>query len=114
MWRNNIHDKIRQLTSEEMQAAWTASVNKDDSFCINGKQYTVTVHTEKTFRLKDFSGKNYTFKRYNNQFMAEGKEADLSRNVEGELVIDLINQYNHLHEPSDIFKMTAQTLNNAN
>jgi len=104
----NIYAKIRTLNAEQMQAAWTENSYKGDCFSIRGCHYTVVVHTPKTFRLKDEKGRNYTFKRYGHRFAATGKEANLFRDCEGEIIRDLLNQHNPLHETSDVFKMTAK------
>jgi hypothetical protein len=105
-------NKIRTLSSEELQAAWTEVAFKGRIFLLNNEKYTVVFNTKKTFRLKDSKGVNYTFKKYrpNGNFCALGKEANLFRDVEGEIMVDLINQYNKLHTLSDVFKMTAEVI----
>ena len=58
----SVYDKIKKLSSEQRQATWTGSCKKDDTFYIHDVKYQVVVRTKKTFRLKDETGLNYTFK----------------------------------------------------
>lgn len=103
-------DKIRQLSHEEAQVLWTRALNKGDMFTLRKIVYEVTVYTRKTFRIKNTESVNFTFKIYRNCFMAEGKEANLLRDAEGEIRRDLLNQYNPFHTLSDVFKLTVQAL----
>ncbi len=105
-------DEIRQLSSEEMQALWTRGLSKGDSFVLGKKEYKVTVYTDKTFRIKNTKGVNFTFKIYHNGFFIEGKQANLLRGAEGEIRRDLLNEYNSFHICSDVFKLTVQALKN--
>lgn len=106
----NVYDQMRQLTPGQMQAVWTQAVKKGMVFHIGKMEYRVMINGKKILRLKDENGKSYTFKRYTNRFMSNGKETALMRDIEGLIVCDLLNEYNPFHEISDVFKMTEQVI----
>jgi len=110
MEESSVFELIRKLSSEEMQAVWTRALLKGDTFFLGRTEYKVTVYTDRTFRIKNADGRNYTFRIYINCFMAEGKEGTLLRDVEGEIRRDLINQHNPFHSLSDVFKLTVRSL----
>lgn len=89
-----IYEKIRRLTPGEMQAAWTTLLQKGETVAISATDYLVQSNTKKILRLQRADGKVFSFKRYGGQFAAEGKEANLFRDAEGDLMVDLINEYN--------------------
>lgn len=109
----NDFDKVRKLSGSQLQAAWTAACAKGDSFYIGKKKYQVAVVGKKIFRLKDDQNINYSFKWYGwtYSYYARNKAGNIFRNVEGEIIVDLINQYNPFHILSDVFKLTVKVIN---
>lgn len=101
---------IRDLTSEELQAAWTGALKKGDTFKFKGKTWECLSNTLKSFRIRSETGETITFKKYNGVFATEGKQANFFRDVEGVLMVDLINENNKLHEFSDFYHLTLKVL----
>jgi len=69
-------------------------------------EFEVVVYTKKTLRLRKNNKDNFTFKLAARGTSAEGKGANLLRDIEGILRLDLLQQYNPFHEVSDIFRLT--------
>lgn len=103
-------EKIAALPREVMLAAWTIPLKKGDSFSLLGKEYLVSVSGEKLLRLKADDGVTYSFRRVGNYFLTEGKEANLIRDIEGQITVDLINRNNLFHQPSDVFRLTQRAI----
>lgn len=86
-----------------------ANLRKGDKFKVNGVEWTVTIQTDKTLRLKSVN-KTLSFKvKFFDDFGVwicnSGKGYDPAdnfiRDIEGELVLDSINKNNPFHELSD-------------
>ena len=105
----NIYQKIRNLPDGVIEAGWITDLKKGDSFRLNGERFEVVCHTSKTFRIKS-DKRSLSFKYYGRNFAAEGKQANFFRDVEGVLMVDLINEFNKFHEPSDFFKIYEKML----
>lgn len=95
---------------------FVSSLQKNDTFKINDHDYTVTsVSKTGNVRLKNELGKtvSITFLQRNGNngvYYGTTKWDNLSRDIEGLLTIDLLNEYNPFHEPSKIYKMLVNHL----
>ena len=105
-----IYDKIRHLSPEEMQGAWTTTLKPKDTFTFNGQNFRVVFNTEKQLRISN-EKELYTFKKLpSGDFMTEGKAANFLRDVDGQITADLLNENNKFYEPSDVFKLTVKAI----
>lgn len=95
---------------------FVSSLQKNDTFKINGHDYTVTSVSKKgNVRLKNELGNtvSITFLTRNGNngvYYGTVKWDNLSRDIEGLLTLDLLNEYNPFHEPSKIYKMLVNHL----
>lgn len=95
---------------------FVSSLQKNDTFKINGHDYTVTsVSKTGNVRLKNELGNtvSITFLPRNGNngvYYGTAKWDNLSRDIEGLLTLDLLNEYNPFHEPSKIYKMLVNHL----
>jgi len=105
-----MYNEIRNLSRGEMQFAWVENISKGDKFKLKDNEFEVVVCTKKTIRLRKNDKENFTFKLIGKQTFSEGKNANLLRDVEGILRLDLLQQYNPFHEVSDIFRLTQSAL----
>ena len=103
-------ETMRELPRELLSVAWMHFLVKNDIIVIREIKYTVSCHTKKTLRLKNEHGVNYTFSFYKNSVIAEGKENNLLLDVEGVLIIDMLNINNKFHNLSDVFHLTMKTV----
>lgn len=123
----------------EVSAAVFSSLEKGDVFTVGGKTYEVTAKTKgKTvteFEDKKGVKKSYTKDRLtikekkpdgtlgkpisgnlirysngNTMFSGEGSWSNLSRDIEGDITIDLINEYNKFHNKSDSYRLAEKYL----
>jgi len=107
----NIFEIIRNLPENILGSGWITFVSKGDKFNLNGENFEVVCNTPKTFRIKSDKRK-LSFKKYNGCFAREGKFGDFVRNVEGNLMVDCINELNQFHEVSDFFKIYQKNIDN--
>lgn len=105
------HKLIRSLPLDCLASAWLEFVGKGDKFELNGATHTVAVITERQMRLKHQNGKSISLHRYRNTYYANNSKkriifgSNFFRDVEGLLMVDLLNEFNPFHKPSDIFKI---------
>jgi HJR/Mrr/RecB family endonuclease len=96
-------------------AIFLANLYKGFEFKVGSKEYIVTHTTDKTLRIKQTNGsKIYSFKpqyfeKYGEWVTVTGKGHDkgynLLRDIEGILMLDLLNINNKFHEMSAITKL---------
>ena len=95
---------------------FVSSLQKNDSFRINDYDYIVTsVSKTGNVRLRNELGKTVSImflslNDKNGVYYGTTKWDNLSRDIEGLLTIDLLNEYNPFHEPSKIYKMLVNHL----
>lgn len=116
---DNIPRTVRELAATDptigyLSGAVLSSLKKGESIVINNKIYNVTTHTKKTLRLKDEKGLNYSYKIFNNNYVGEGRSANLSRDIDSDVTTDLINENNVFHEKTDSFKRAETFIKNIN
>ena len=68
----------------------------------------MTAVTESRVRIKSSDGKTIEGKKFGNKFAGNEKYSQFVRDVEGQISVDLINEYNQFHRASDVFRLTQQ------
>jgi hypothetical protein len=106
------YEKIGSLTPEELQASWTTNLKKGDSFKYSGETHQVTCHTKKTLKIQSSSNK-FSFKKYNNIIYGTGKSQSFLLEVEGVIIIDLLNRHNPFHAPSDFLILLNEVISSS-
>ena len=126
-----------------LSGAVFSELKKGDVLSIGGKKYTVTTRTKptentyytknnkkvdykkSTIRLVDekgvtISGEFWEYKNGSGNWLGKGqtrksdKWGNLSRNIEGDITVDLINENNKFHTPSDSYKKAQAFIDNFN
>lgn len=124
-----------------LSGAVFSSLNKGDILNVGGKEYSVDVRSQakeavyytkdgekveykkSSIRLKGENGKSisgelWEYKNGSGQWVGKGqtrksdKWGQLSRDIEGDITVDLINENNQFHNPSDSFKKAQEFINN--
>lgn len=136
---SNIDSKQEGLIS----GAFFSTLKKGDTFTIGKKNYEVTQitkaksgsyigkdgkerkYTETTIRIKDDKGNTISGRlRINDKGngnwygLGQTKNSDrwgnLSRDIEGDITLDLVNEYNKFHEKSDSYKRVQKYIDEFN
>jgi len=126
-----------------LSGAVFSSLEKGDKFKVGGVEYTVEGKTKPTtksyvdkngktveyksssIKIKGTDGKPITaeFREYENgsgSWMGRGQTRDsdrwgqLSRNIEGDISVDLLNENNPFHDKSDSFKLAQKNIDKIN
>jgi hypothetical protein len=134
---------LASMQDGEVSAGVFSELNKGDKITIGGNEYVVTTKTKGTkkteFKKKDGTTSFYTkstltlkevnpdgslgkpisgtFVEYENGrtlFTGGNQWNNLSRDIEGDVTIDLINENNKFHTPSQSFKLAQQYVDKIN
>lgn len=101
--------RLRDEHPDVFSATWLMRVRKGDSFRIAGRRYTATRITLASEDYKNTTiDKTYPRSLYICGVMRKGTSGGNSgffRDAEGDLMVDLINEFNPLHESSDLFRI---------
>lgn len=93
-----------------------SNLQKGQTFKILGQLYTVKLHNQRQLRLQSEKGKNYTAYRCLSGYVQGGSRKqnngynNLMRDVEGEIIVDLLNVKNPFHTVSDVFRLAEEGL----
>lgn len=110
---------VRELADHGMEyvgGMFTNSLVRGQEFSLNSKTFTVTTVTEKMVRLKCSDGQNIEAQKMGNLIYGKGTRRSnpyeqFSRNLEGAIICDLINEHNPFHKKSDAFQIVQKELN---
>lgn len=98
------YDRILQLQSEEQAGAFFSTLQKGDTWVMNKNTYLVQSVSKKQIRVMETDAKGavkpLTFKIFNSQVLYGNFQAEqFFRDLDGHIMLDLINEYNPFHEP---------------
>lgn len=134
---------LASMQDGEVSAGVFSELNKGDKITIGGNEYVVTTKTKGTkkteFKNEKGEDRYYTkstitlkkvnkdgslgspisgtFVEYSNRgsmFVGGDAWRNLSRDIEGDITVDLINENNKFHEPSQSFKLAQQYVDKIN
>lgn len=94
------------------------SISKDKRRNFTDKKGNERYYDEVTYRIEDDKGNKITSNLWkwdngNSQWTgtnSNNKHEGLSRDIEGDINVDLINEYNPLHDKSDSYKLAEQAI----
>lgn len=113
-----IRDVADNIGLSYVSALFTDSLVKGQVFSFMGLEYTVTVVSSKKVSFKSSEGLVITALRFYNCFVSAGgrKTANLysnfSRNLEGVITVDLLNENNKFHKNSEVFNLIQTAIDN--
>lgn len=118
------------MPNGECSAGVLSMLNKGDVITISKKTYSVTSNAKgkqkdgcsyriSNLRFKDTNGKTITsqlweFDNGNTFWSGNANHDSLSRDIEGDLIVDLINEHNPFHKFSDSYKLVAEYIKKYN
>lgn len=107
------------IIREHSENVWVGETifryKKGESFEFDNKTFMVSVSTNKTFRLKDSNGVNYTWKIYGKTYYGESPQVKrLESALTSTIMVDLINELNPLHETHNLTFRLKENLEKQN
>lgn len=110
-----VRDVADKLGMEYVSGLLADSLKKGQTFDMLGKQYAVTTVTDSRIRLKSSDGKTIEALKYGNKLVSGGNAksqpyAQFVRDLEGVISVDLINESNPFHKPSEVFVLAQRAL----
>lgn len=110
-----VRDVADKLGMEYVSGLLADSLKKGQTFSLQGKQYTVAAVTDSRIRLKSSDGKTIEALKYGNKLVSSGNAksqpyAQFVRDLEGVISVDLINESNPFHRPSEVFVLAQKAL----
>lgn len=110
---------VRELAERGMEyvgGMFTSNLVRGQEFSLNSKTFTVTTVTEKMVRLKCSDGQNIEARKmgdliYDRVTRRSNPYEQFSRDLEGAIICDLVNEHNPFHKKSDVFQIVQAALN---
>ena len=113
-----IRDIADNMGMPYVSALFTDSLVKGQTFNFMGKQYQVTIVSNKKVSFKCENGNAITALNFGNNFVSAGGRktanaySNFSRDLEGLIMVDLLNENNKFHEKSEAFQIIQKAIDN--
>lgn len=113
---------VRELAERGLEyvgGMFTSNLVRGQAFSLGSKTFTVTTVTEKMVRLKSSDGQNIEARKMGSSIYGTGTRRSnpyeqFSRDLEGAIICDLVNEHNPFHKKSDAFEIVQTALNAMN
>ena len=113
-----IRDIADNMGMPYVSALFTDSLIKGQTFNFMGKQYQVTIVSNKKVSFRCENGSAITALKFGNNFVSAGGRktvnaySNFSRDLEGLIMVDLLNENNKFHEKSEAFQIIQKAIDN--
>jgi hypothetical protein len=114
-----VRDMADTLGMEYVGGLFTSSLVKGQEFTLNSTAYKVTLVSDKSIRFQSADGKNIEARKFGSHLVSTGTRKSqpydqFSRDLEGVIACDLINENNPFHKRSQVFQMVQAALDAMN